>query len=88
MNGKDAKKKEGRIIRLFFWCMVAPSMFLVFTRLFFVLFSFIYSPVVLLLTGRAVDNLLFVLSLITAVALTVATIYYIYKMLNRHIIKG
>lgn len=88
MNTRDSKKKEGRIIKFFFWCMVAPIMFSVFIRLFFVLFRYIYTPVISLIIGQSIDNLLFILSAITALIFTIGTIGYTYKQLNKHIING
>jgi len=88
MNETESKKKEGRIIKLFFWFMIAPFMFLVFIRLFFILFSFLYAPVVLFVMGSIANNLLFALSAITALVFTVGAIAWIYKQLKIHIIKG
>lgn len=91
MSDTDSKKKQGKIIKVLFWCMVAPMMFFVFMRLFFVLFGILYTPLVSYMTGQPVDpvdQLLFILAALTALVFTIAIIGVIYKQLKKHIIDG
>jgi len=86
MNVIDSKKKEGRLLKVLFWCLAAPTMFSVFIRLFFILFRFIYAPIISFLLGSISNNLMFALSSITALVFTVGTIVWTYKQLKKHIL--
>jgi hypothetical protein len=88
MNDSDSKKKEGRIIKLFFWCMGAPIMFSVFIRLFFLIFRYVYAPIVSFAFSSVSNDFLFILSSITALVFTIGTIGWTYKQLKTHIING
>ncbi|MFO7560723.1 MAG: hypothetical protein R6X10_17985 [Desulfobacterales bacterium] len=86
MNVIDSKKKEGRLLKFLFWCLAAPIMFSVFIRLFFILFRFIYAPIISFVVGSISNNLMFALSSGTALIFTIGTIVWTYKQLKKHII--
>lgn len=67
--------------------MAAPAMFAVFMRLFFLLFRFIYAPVITLFIGSISDDVLLILSLLTSLLFTVGTIVWTYRQLKMHILE-
>ena len=60
-------------------------MALMFFRLFFVLFRFVYGTVLILLLGQQAAHSVLVMSIATALICTVGAIGYAYKQLNFHI---
>ena len=85
------QQKQGKTIKLLFWCLVAPALFFVFMRLFFVLFGFLYTPLISFVLGQPTgpaDKLLFVLAAATALVFTVGIIGIIYQQLKKHIIES
>jgi hypothetical protein len=87
----EQKQKQGKTIKLLFWGLVAPALFFVFMRLFFVFFGFLYTPLISYITGQPigpVDKVLFGLAAATALVFTVGIIGVIYQQLKKHIIDG
>ena len=85
------EQKQAKTIKLLFWCLVAPALFFVFMRLFFVVFGFLYTPLISFVLGQPAgpaDKLLFVLAAITALVFTVGIIAVMYHQLKKHIIDG
>lgn len=82
------KQKQGKTIKLLFWCLVAPALFFVFMRLFFVFFGFLYTPLISYITGHPADKSLFILAAATALVFTVGIIGVVYQQLKKHIIES
>jgi hypothetical protein len=80
--------KEKRLLKILFWCLAAPMMALMFFRLFFVLFRFVYGAALILLLGEQVAQPVLILSVISALVFTAGAIRYAYRLLKIHILNG
>ena len=61
-------------------------MAIMFFRLFFVLFHFVYGTVLILLLGGQVEHSILIISVITALFFTVGAILYAYRLLKIHML--
>ncbi len=86
MIASKPPENEKRLLKVLFWCLAAPMMALMFFRLFFVLFRFVYGTVLILLLGEQAAHSILILSAATALIFTVGAIGYTYKQLKIHII--
>jgi len=78
--------KEKRLIKVLFWCLAAPMMALMFFRLFFVLFRFVYGSILILVLGAQAKPSILIISVVTALIFTVGAIRYAYGLLKNHIL--
>ncbi|WP_372682683.1 hypothetical protein [Desulfosarcina sp.] len=86
MTSSIPPDREKTLLKALFWCLAAPMMALMFFRLFFVLFRFVYGTVLILLLGQQAAQTVLILSVATALIFTVGAIGYAYKQLKIHII--
>ena len=86
MIASKPPEKEKRLLKILFWCLAAPMMALMFFRLFFVLFRFVYGTVLILLLGQQATQSVLVMSIATALIFTIGAIGYAYNQLKIHII--
>lgn len=86
MIASKPSDKEKTLIKVLFWCLAAPMMALMFFRLFFVLFRFVYGSVLILVLGPQVAHPILIISVITALIFTAGAIRYAYQLLKIHIL--
>jgi len=86
MTASKPPNSQTTLIKVLFWCLAAPMMALMFFRLFFFLFRFVYGTVLILLLGQQAAHSILILSTATALVFTVGAIGYAYKQLKTHII--
>lgn len=78
--------KEKRLIKGLFWCLAAPMMALMFFRMFFILFRFVYGTVLILVLGGEAAHSILILSAGTSLVFTAGAIRYVYRLLKIHIL--
>ena len=86
MSSLNSADKEKRLIKVLFWCLAAPMMVLMFLRLFFVLFQFVYGTVLVLLLGEQVERAVLIISAISTLIFTLGAIRYVYRLFKIHIL--
>jgi len=83
---KNETKREKRHLRILFWCF-SPIVFLVFLRLYWMLFHFVYGTLLIILFGRQLKDAIAILAVITSIVFSVFTFAYIYKQFKKHIME-
>ena len=86
MNTPRPSDKEKTLLKVLFWCLAAPMMALMFFRLFFVLFRFVYGSVLILILGTKATNAILFLSVASALGVTIGAIVAACRLLKTHII--
>ena len=81
----DTPESEKKTLKILFWCFT-PIFFLVFLRLFWVLFGFVYGGLLALVLGSRFTGAITVGSFLTALVFTLLTCRYMYRQYKRHII--
>ncbi len=81
----DRPGDEQKTLKILFWCL-APILFLVFFRLFWLVFGFIYGGLLSLIVGSQLTEYIAVVSFVTALVFTVLTFRYVYFQFKTHIL--
>jgi len=76
---------EKKVLKILFWC-ITPILFLVFFRLFWLFFGFIYGGLLSLLLGSQFTELIVIISFMTSLIFTVFTYRWLYLQYREHII--
>ena len=76
---------EKKALKVLFWS-ITPILFLVFFRLFWVMFGFIYGGLLSLVLGSRFTELIAIISFLTSLVFTVLTYRWLYLQFKEHII--
>jgi hypothetical protein len=85
--GQDETKQEKKRLNILFWC-VSPILFLVFLRLYWMLFQFVYGTLFLVILGKHFKGFIAVTAMISSLLFSGFTFSYLYKQFKKHIIQG
>lgn len=73
--------------KILFWCLL-PLFFIVFMRLFFILFNFIYGTFLVYLLGKNFSDIITGVAIVTSLIFTVATLLVLWKEYKKHILES
>ena len=73
--------------KIMFWCLT-PLFFVVFMRLFFILFNFIYGTFLVYIVGKNFSSIITGVAIINSLIFTVATLFILWKEYKKHILEG
>jgi hypothetical protein len=79
------ERKEKRLLILLFWCF-SGIIFPVFLRLFWVLFAFIYGGIIVLIFGKAVENIVAILAILSSLVFSVGAFVWLYRQFKKHLV--
>ena len=85
--GQDETKQEKKQLNILFWCL-SPVLFIVFLRLYWMLFQFVYGTLVIIILGNQFKGFIAVTALISSILFSGFTFFYIYQQFKKHIIQG
>jgi hypothetical protein len=77
-------KVIGKII---FWCLM-PLFFAAFVRFYSAVFQLIYGIILTAIFGDKAIGAVFIISLFTSIAFSVATCSFLWKQYKKHILEG
>ena len=81
----DSKGDEKRALTILFWAL-SPVLFIVFFRLFWVIFGVVYGGLLYLVLGSGFTGLISISSFVTSLVFTILTLRYLYLQFRMHII--
>ncbi|MEJ2656968.1 MAG: hypothetical protein P8012_07190 [Desulfobacterales bacterium] len=84
---QNETEQEKKRLKILFWCF-SPVLFLVFLRLYWMLFQFVYGTLMLILFGKQFKGVITAIALISSILFSSFTFSYIYKQYKKHIIEG
>jgi hypothetical protein len=83
MSGNDLSG-ERKTLRILFWCFT-PLIFIVFLRMFWMLFHFVYGRFFIFLLGKEYEGAVSMIALLTALVFAVGTMKYLYGQFKKHL---
>ena len=83
----NRSNKWNMIGKIIFWCLM-PPFFVAFVRFYSAVFYLIYGVILTAIFGDKAIGAVFVISLLTSIALSVATCSFLWKQYKKHILEG
>jgi hypothetical protein len=83
-NQSGKGKMVGKII---FWCLM-PLFFAAFVRFYSAVFQLIYGIILTAIFGDKAIGAVFIISLLTSIAFSIATCSFLWKQYKKHILEG
>jgi hypothetical protein len=83
----NRSNKWNMIGKIIFWCLM-PLFFVAFVRFYSAVFYLIYGVILTAIFGDKAIGAVFVISLLTSIALSVATCSFLWKQYKKHILEG
>jgi hypothetical protein len=83
----DQSGKWKMIGKIIFWCLM-PLFFAAFVRFYSAVFQLIYGIVFTAIFGDKAIGAVFIISLLTSIAFSVATCSFLWKQYKKHILEG
>ena len=83
----NRSNKWNMIGKIIFWCLM-PLFFVAFVRFYSAVFYLIYGVILTAIFGDKAIGAVFVISLLTSIAFSVATCSFLWKQYKKHILEG
>ena len=83
----NRSNKWNMIGKIIFWCLM-PLFFVAFVRFYSAVFYLIYGVILTAIFGDKAIGAVLVISLLTSIALSVATCSFLWKQYKKHILEG
>ncbi len=80
-------KQEKKRLTILFWC-ISPILFLVFLRLYWMLFQFVYGTLFLVLLGKQFKGIIATVALVSSILFSGVTFSYLYKQFKKYLVDG
>lgn len=77
---------EKKAAKIYFWGLVVPVVFLVFIRIFFLLFNYIYGTILIFIVGEKYTGIVMFLSVLTALFFTIGVLCWVHKQYKKHVL--
>jgi hypothetical protein len=73
--------------KIIFWCLM-PLFFAAFVRFYSAFFHLIYGTMLTVIFGDKAIGAVFIISLLTSIAFSIATCAFLWKQYKKHILEG